>query len=152
MSLELLKDRTNFSTNHIFYWLLFPTLILWWSYWRLSRRHLYELARRLPGPQGLPVVGHLFDFVGPASCKSPHQLTIRLSRNDYIRPRNVTMWKVINQCYFHISFSLSLCLSFSQRFLRRSSTRVPSFRNWSNCGLGRNWWSSSMTLKTLRYY
>lgn len=67
MTLEVLKDPPLISPSSVFNFLLLPTLMLWFAYWRLSRRHLYELAAQLPGPPGLPVVGHLFDVVGPAA-------------------------------------------------------------------------------------
>lgn len=68
MALELLKDPNLISPGSVFYFLLLPTILLWFLYWRLSRRHLYELADKLPGPKGLPIVGHLLDVLGPASC------------------------------------------------------------------------------------
>nr|UPO37784.1 cytochrome P450 4g15 [Liriomyza trifolii] len=69
MSLEILKETETeeFNASRAFYCLLFPTFILWYIYWRLSRHHLYKLAKNIPGPKGYPIVGHLFDVVGPAS-------------------------------------------------------------------------------------
>lgn len=52
------------SPSSIFYYLLVPTLVLWFVYWKLSRRHLYELAERIPGPKGLPIIGNLLDLMG----------------------------------------------------------------------------------------
>uniref|UniRef100_A0A182N9Y9 Uncharacterized protein n=1 Tax=Anopheles dirus TaxID=7168 RepID=A0A182N9Y9_9DIPT len=52
------------SPINMFYFLLAPALLLWFFYWRLSRRHMLELAERIPGPKGLPLIGNALDLVG----------------------------------------------------------------------------------------
>lgn len=40
------------GSTAVFYSLLIPAVLLWFTYWRLSRRRLYQLAEKLPGPTG----------------------------------------------------------------------------------------------------
>lgn len=49
---------------NVFYFLLVPALLLWFIYWRLSRRHMLELAEKIPGPPGLPLFGNALELVG----------------------------------------------------------------------------------------
>jgi cytochrome P450 family 4 len=48
----------------VFISLLVPTVLLWYVYWRLSRRNLYKYAAKLPGPKGLPMIGNALEFLG----------------------------------------------------------------------------------------
>lgn len=57
----------------MFYMLLLPALALWYAYWRISRRHMLELAAKIPGPSGLPIIGNALAFTG-----SSHQIFKRL--------------------------------------------------------------------------
>jgi cytochrome P450 family 4 len=50
-------------------YLLIPALILYFVYWKLQRRRFVELAEKLPGPKGLPIVGLGFAFLGSALRK-----------------------------------------------------------------------------------
>lgn len=52
------------GATSLFYMLLVPGIILWYAYWRMSRRHLYELADKLSGPSGLPLLGSALEFTG----------------------------------------------------------------------------------------
>lgn len=52
------------SASSVFYFLLVPALALWLTYWKLSRRHMVELAAKIPGPEGLPIIGNLLMFMG----------------------------------------------------------------------------------------
>lgn len=64
---EVIKDPMMVNASSVFYFLLLPTFALWYVYWRLSRRHLYECAAKIPGPEGLPLIGNLFDAIGSPS-------------------------------------------------------------------------------------
>jgi len=52
------------SASSVFYFLLVPALALWYAYWRISKRHLLELAEKLPGPKGYPLIGNALDLIG----------------------------------------------------------------------------------------
>ncbi|CAH0721599.1 unnamed protein product, partial [Brenthis ino] len=55
---------STWAATNLFYVLLVPAIILWYTYWRMSRRHLYELAEKLAGPKGYPLLGNALEFTG----------------------------------------------------------------------------------------
>ena len=57
------------APSGIFYYLLVPAVLLWYAYFRYTRRRLYELAAKLPGPDGLPLLGSAHEFLGSANGK-----------------------------------------------------------------------------------
>lgn len=57
------------SASSVFYFLLVPAIALWFVYWKLSRRHMHELASKIPGPDGLPIIGNLLDLAGTSHSK-----------------------------------------------------------------------------------
>ncbi|KAI4462569.1 cytochrome p450 family 4 [Holotrichia oblita] len=61
---SLINHNVNISSTFIFYSLLVPTFILLYIYWKLSRRHLLNLAEKIPGPKGYPLIGNALDYVG----------------------------------------------------------------------------------------
>jgi hypothetical protein len=50
-------EPSALATTTLFY-LLVPVLILYFVYWKLQRRRFVELADKIPGPTGYPVIGH----------------------------------------------------------------------------------------------
>lgn len=52
------------SASNVFYYLLVPTIVLWYVYWQLSRRQMYKIAEKLPGPKGYPFIGNALLFTG----------------------------------------------------------------------------------------
>lgn len=60
-------SSTMISPSSVFYFLLIPALSLWYLYWYMSRRHMYKLAEKIPGPKGLPFLGNALELRG----KSP---------------------------------------------------------------------------------
>ncbi|KAF5302920.1 hypothetical protein FQA39_LY02100 [Lamprigera yunnana] len=61
-----LVTNTNWSVTNVLYLLLLPILVLWYIYWRLSKKHMVELAEKIPGPKGWPLIGNVLEFVGPS--------------------------------------------------------------------------------------
>ncbi|XP_068628223.1 cytochrome P450 4g15 [Battus philenor] len=61
---ENVVQSSTWAATNLFYVLLVPALLLWYTYWRMSRRHLYELAEKLSGPPGLPLIGNALEFTG----------------------------------------------------------------------------------------
>ncbi|KAJ8727072.1 hypothetical protein PYW08_015469 [Mythimna loreyi] len=61
---ESAVPSSTWAATNLFYVLLVPALILWYAYWRMSRRHMYELAAKLHGPPGLPLLGNALEFTG----------------------------------------------------------------------------------------
>lgn len=76
-----------FSASSVFYMLLVPALVLWYTYWRMSRRHMIELAENIPGPAGLPLLGNALEFTG-----SPHKIFQRMYTRSFEYENVVKMW------------------------------------------------------------
>lgn len=64
---ENVVSNSTWAATNMFYVLLVPAVILWYTYWRISRRHLYELAEKLNGPKGWPLIGNALEFIGGSS-------------------------------------------------------------------------------------
>lgn len=63
------NSSTLISSTYVFLSLLVPALALWYAYWRISKRHLLELASKIPGPKGLPLIGNALDLIGSSHGK-----------------------------------------------------------------------------------
>lgn len=61
---ESVTQSSTWAATSMFYMLLVPAMILWYAYWRMSRRHMYELAEKLDGPKGWPLIGNALEFTG----------------------------------------------------------------------------------------
>ncbi|KAG7305531.1 hypothetical protein JYU34_009609 [Plutella xylostella] len=61
---ESVAASSTWAATSLFYMLLVPATILWYAYWRMSRRHMYELAEKLSGPPGWPLIGNALEFTG----------------------------------------------------------------------------------------
>lgn len=75
------------SATNVFFYLLIPTLLLWFVYYRMTRRRLYELAEKLPGPAGLPLLGNAMEFTG-----EPHRLFQQIYTRSFEYENVVKLW------------------------------------------------------------
>lgn len=58
------------SATTVFFSLLIPALVLYYIYFKVSRRHMIELAEKLPGPEGLPLIGNALMLLGSSDSKN----------------------------------------------------------------------------------
>jgi len=65
---EVIAEHST-STANTFYFLLASALVLYFVYWKLQRRRFVELAEKLPGPKGYPIIGNALDFLGSSLRK-----------------------------------------------------------------------------------
>lgn len=77
------------SAFNLFFYLLTPALALWYIYFRMSRKQLYELASKIPGSEGLPLLGNALDFM-----QDPHTIFYKIYERSFEFERNmpIKMW------------------------------------------------------------
>lgn len=66
---DLTSVNSGVPTTNIFFFLVIPVAILCYTYWKLSRRHLNDLADLIPGPNGYPIIGNALEFLGTSPGK-----------------------------------------------------------------------------------
>lgn len=64
VSLETINVLRLFSSSTAFLYLIVPAITLWYIYFRLSRKRLYDLISKIDGPRGLPLFGNALEFIG----------------------------------------------------------------------------------------
>lgn len=74
---EVAAPVSYITATNIFYTLLLPAVVLWYAYWRISRRHMLELLEKIPGPKGLPLLGNAIEFIGNSHRKYKILLIIK---------------------------------------------------------------------------
>ncbi|KAJ1526581.1 hypothetical protein ONE63_008167 [Megalurothrips usitatus] len=47
----------------MFYYLSVPAVLLWYAYFRYSRRRMYELSDKIPGPKSFPLIGSAHELI-----------------------------------------------------------------------------------------
>lgn len=62
-------SAAGFSATTVSLSLLIPAVVLYYIYFRISRRHMIELAEKLPGPPALPIIGNALELLGSSDSK-----------------------------------------------------------------------------------
>ncbi|XP_033338889.2 cytochrome P450 4g15 isoform X1 [Megalopta genalis] len=80
-------SATGFSATTVFLSLLIPAVVLYYIYFRISRRHMIELGNKLPGPPALPIVGNALEMLG-----SPDAIFQKVYQRSYEFNDVVRLW------------------------------------------------------------
>ncbi|KAH1027891.1 cytochrome P450 4g15 [Dendroctonus ponderosae] len=75
------------SATSMFFSLLVPVLALFYVYWRVSRRHMINLAEKIPGPKGLPILGNALEFIG-----NPNEIFNTFYKKSFEYGRTARVW------------------------------------------------------------
>ncbi|KAL1506368.1 hypothetical protein ABEB36_005743 [Hypothenemus hampei] len=84
---ELVRENGFSNPLNTFFLLLTAVVTLYIVYWRFSRSRMLELASKIPGPNGWPLVGSALEFVG-----SPHDMFVTLYKKADLYGRVVKLW------------------------------------------------------------
>jgi hypothetical protein len=86
-----------------FFYLLIPALILYFVYWKLQRRRFDQLVDKIPGPEGLPIIG--IGMLALGSCAGKfHSKGFKKCGN--------TSWFVDSKIYILAVVGVGLCREF----------------------------------------
>lgn len=61
---DMASSEAALTATNMLYFLILPVVLLWYVYWRISRKHMVDLADKIPGPKTLPIVGNALEFIG----------------------------------------------------------------------------------------
>lgn len=59
-------------------------LVFWYLFNRFSRKNYFELAEKIPGPKGLPLLGNALEFTGSSHGENLMQNSLKSDLN-YLR-------------------------------------------------------------------
>lgn len=78
---NLTSPSSTLTATSVLYFLLIPALVIYYIYWKVSRKHLIDLAEKIPGPNGLPLLGNALEFIGSSPGKRNIIMTISIFKN-----------------------------------------------------------------------
>lgn len=85
-SVQGVNPLFTLSAFNMFFYLLTPAIVLWYIYFRMSRKNLYELADKIQGSDGLPLLGNALDFMqDPHSEYNGRTRNVSCDDNDCLR-------------------------------------------------------------------
>ncbi|XP_069674680.1 cytochrome P450 4g15-like [Periplaneta americana] len=73
------------SETYSSYVLLISAIIIFFIYWKIQRRRYVELAEKIPGPKGLPIVGNALQFLGGSLFISQQLISLGLQYSSVLK-------------------------------------------------------------------
>nr|AAO20251.1 cytochrome P450 monooxygenase CYP4G19 [Blattella germanica] len=76
VTVETATVESPASSISTFMVLLVSAVALFFAYWKISRRRFLQLAEKIPGPKGYPIIGNALDFLGSSSQVTDRMIQI----------------------------------------------------------------------------